>query len=187
MLSYEKNDPAQLAPLIEGTFAALESKSVRQINPFQFLEIGFQSAVRHYRTGALLWIVGLDGLLGAEKRDVFKARLGRLLGKDTFVFPEDYVGRQPIYTVDFVAGKTFDWRNLLAHGKEILEAYRQPLERFEFEPAELSYLAVEKWTHETLYCESALFMLLASLRKIIMDGLLPTLGNKREWDHWINS
>ena len=73
----QKSDPVQLAPLIEGTFAALESKSVRQINPFQFLEIGFQSAVRHYRTGDLLWIVGLDGLLGAEKRDVFKARLGR--------------------------------------------------------------------------------------------------------------
>lgn len=86
MLSVEKSDPAQLPALVEGTLAALESKNTRQKNPFQFLEIGLQSAVNHYRAGALLWIVGLDGLLGAEKRDVFKARLIRRLGANTLVF-----------------------------------------------------------------------------------------------------
>lgn len=186
MLSVKKCDPAQLPVLVEGTLAALQSKSTRQKNPFQFLEIGLQTAFNHYRAGALLWTVGLDGLLGAEKRDVFKARLIRLLGKDTRVFPEDAVGRRPSYTVDSVAGKVFDWRNLIAHGKEILEDYRKPL-RLEFKPAEPYDLSVEDWTKEILYCESALFMLLASLCKIITDGLLPTLGNKRAWDRWLES
>jgi hypothetical protein len=186
MLSVKKCDPAQLPAFVEGTIAALQSKDARQKNPFQFLEIGLQLAVNHYRTGALLWTVGLDGLLGAEKRDVFKARLIRLLGKDTRVFPEDAVGRVPKYTVDSVAGKVFDWRNLIAHGKEILEDYRKrrPLE---FEPAEPPYFTAEEWTPEMLYCESALFMLIASLRKIITEGLLPTLGNKRQWDRWLES
>jgi hypothetical protein len=186
MLDVEKSDPAQLPALVEGTLVALESKNTRQKNPFQFLEIGLQSAVNHYRAGALLWIVGLDGLLGAEKRDVFKARLIRLLGKNTAVFPEDWASRRPSYTVESLAGKVFDWRNLIGHGKEILENYRKPL-RFEFETPELSYLSVGEWTHEKLYCESALFMLLASLRKVIRDGLLSTLGNKRAWDRWLES
>jgi hypothetical protein len=186
MLDIENCDPAQLAPLVEGTLTALESGSVRQINPFQFLEIGLQSASRHYRTGALLWIVGLDALLGAEKRDIFKNRLIRLLGKETLIFPEDGAGRRPVYRVGSVAGSVFEWRNLIAHGKEILEDYRQPL-NLQFEPAELSYLAVEKWTREVLYCESALFLLIACLRKIITDGLLPTFGSKRAWDRWMNS
>jgi hypothetical protein len=186
MLSVEKSDPAQLPALVEGTLAALESKNTRQKNPFQFLEIGLQSAVNHYRAGALLWIVGLDGLLGAEKRDVFKARLIRLLGANTLVFPEDWAGRRPSYTVESVAGKVFDWRNLIGHGKEILEDYRRPL-RLEFEPTELSHLSVENWTNEMLYCESAMFMLIASLSKVIKDGLLPTLGDKRAWDRVVES
>src|SRR5437867_1036047 len=57
MLDVEKSDPAELPALVEGTLAALESENTRQKNPFQFLEIGLQSAVNHYRTGALLWIL----------------------------------------------------------------------------------------------------------------------------------
>jgi len=186
MLDIERCDAAQLPAFVEGTLAALGSTSTRQKNPFQFLEIGLQSAVNHYRAGALLWTVGLDGLLGAQKRDVFQARLVQLLGEDTLVFPEDFMGRRPSYTVGFVAAKVFDWRNLIAHGTEILEDYRKPLQ-LKLEPSEFAHIPVDDWTHEMLYCESALFMLLASLRRIITDGLLPTLGNKREWDRWLRS
>jgi hypothetical protein len=186
MLSTEKCNPAQLPDLVEGTLTAFQSKIVRQINPFQFLEIGLQTAVNHYRAGALLWIIGLDGLLAAEDRKVFKRRLMKLLGKDALVFPKDHDGRQPTYTVGGVAGEVFKWRGFVAHGKEILEDYRKPL-KFEFDPPELAFLAVEKWTPEILCCESALFLLMAALRRIITDGLLPTLGNKRAWDDWIDA
>lgn len=57
----------------------------------------------------------------------------------------------------------------------------------EFEPTELSHLSVENWTNEMLYCESAMFMLIASLSKVIKDGLLPTLGDKRAWDRVLES
>jgi hypothetical protein len=42
MLSNEKCNPVQLPDLVEGTLTAFDSKFVRQINPFQFLEIGLQ-------------------------------------------------------------------------------------------------------------------------------------------------
>jgi len=51
----------------------------------------------------------------------------------------------------------------------------------------LAFLKVEEWTPELLYCESALFLLTAALKRIITDGLLPTLGNKRAWDRWIDA
>jgi len=47
------------------------------------------------------------------------------------VFPPDRVGRRPVYTVGAVAANIYDLRNLIAHGKEVLERYRQPI-RFEY-------------------------------------------------------
>ena len=73
----------------------------------------------------------------------------------------------------------YDLRNLIAHGKEILEEYRKPIE-FKFEPPELGYL-VENWTYEILLFESACLPLIAALRKIIMCDHMTTLENKRAW------
>ena len=186
MMDFRKLDPSELAPLVEGTMTALESKSVPVMNPFQFFEIGLQTAFNHVRAGALLWTAGLDGLLAAEKQRWFAPRLIRLLGKATRVFPEDWVGRRPRYTVENVAASVFDLRNLIAHGKEILEKYRAPIE-FEFEPPELAHLAVEKWTYETLLYESALFTLIAALRKIITGGHVEMMKDKRAWERWLDS
>jgi len=182
----DKLDPTVLGRLVEGTLQAFENESVPVINPFQFLEIGLQTAFNHRRAGALLWITGLDGLLAAENRDVFVARLARLLGKDTAVFPQDWVGREPVYTVGQVAGKIFEWRGLIAHGKKILDKFRERIE-FEFEPKELQYLRVEDWTEETLLHESALFCLIATLRKIIEDGLMTLVEDKRPWEQWLDT
>lgn len=186
MMNLEKLDAAALTPLVEGTLVALESRAVRTKNPFQFLEIGLQTAFNHVRAGALMWTMGLDALLVAEKQDRFASRLIRLLGEDTLVFPEDYVGRRPTYTVGEVAANMYDWRNLIAHGKEILEKYRQPIQ-FQFEPPEMAYLSVEDWTYEVLLCESSLFTLTAALRKVITDGQLELLANKRQWERWLDS
>lgn len=185
VMDIKKLDTAELAPLVEGTLAALESRSVPVMNPFQFLEIGLQTAFNHIRTGALLWTMGLDGLVAAEKRHRFAARLKRLLGENTPVFPEDWAGRRPLYTVAEVAANMYDLRNLIAHGKEILEKYRQPI-NFKFEPAELAHLAVKKWTYETLLSESALFTLIAALRKIITYGHMATMKDRRAWEKWLD-
>ena len=126
VIDLEKIDVSDLAVLVDGTLAAFESGVVRIVNPFQFLEIGLQTAVNHRRAGPLLWIMGLDGLLAAEKQEKFARRLIRLLGQDTLLFPEDYVGRRPKYSVGEIASKAFDLRNLIAHGKEILPGELSP-------------------------------------------------------------
>jgi hypothetical protein len=185
LIDIKKLDTDELAPLVEGTLVALESTSVPAKNPFQFLEIGLQTAFNHVRAGALLWTMGLDGLLAAEKQDRFAERLKRLLGENTLVFPEDGVGRRPVYTVGEVAAKMYDLRNLIAHGKEILETYRKPID-FKFEPPELAYLIVKKWTYEMLLQESSLFTLIAALRKVITSGHIATMNDKRAWEKWLD-
>jgi hypothetical protein len=185
MIDAENLDTSAAGAMVEGTLKAFESGEVPVINPFQFLEIGLQTAMNHRRAGMLLWITGLDGLLAAEKRDVFVARLSRLLGRDTPVFPQDWVGRKPVYTVGQVAGRIFEWRGLVAHGKKILKRFREPI-TFEFQPKDLEYLRVENWTEETLIEECALFCLIGALRKIIESGLMPIMAKKREWDRWLD-
>ena len=186
MLDLEELDVAQLELVVEGTLVAFESQKVRTINPFQFLEIGLQTAFHHPRVGALLWTMGLDALLAAEKQKRFASRLVRLLGEQTLVFPRDGVGRQPSYTVGEVATKMYDLRNLIAHGKEVLEDYRKPI-RVDFVPSSLSYLTVENWTFETLLAESSLFTLTAALRKVILEGLLEKMADKSQWEQWLDS
>lgn len=75
---------------------------------------------------------------------------------------------------------------MIAHGKQILDKFRERIE-FEFEPKELQYLSVEEWTEETLLHESALFCLIAALRKIIEEGLMTLVEDKRAWERWLDS
>ena len=188
MMTPEKGDPAALAVLVEGTVAALESGFIPVVNPFQFLEIGLQTAFNHVLGGTLFLTFGLDGLMGgAGGEDVFSKRLARFLGGDTFIFPEDYVGRRPTYTVGEMSEKIFGLRNQLAHGQQVLEKFRKPI-TFTFDPAELSYLSVENWNGTRLIFESALFILIAGLRKVIMTpGLLERLKDYRTWTRWLDS
>jgi hypothetical protein len=186
MLDLRKLDPAQLGLLVEGTLAAVESGCVPIVNPFRFLEIGLQTAVNHRRAGAVLWMMGLDGLLAAERQVVFSSRLQKLLGKDTRVFPEDRAGRRPTYTVAELAANMFEFRSLIAHGKEILQKYREPI-AFQFEPGELDYRAVEKWSSGTLMIESVVFALIAALRTVITDSLMERIRLQRTWKRWLDT
>ena len=179
MMDLGAADAVKLSPLVDGTLRAFESEAVRTINPFQLLEIGLQTAFNHWRAGALLWTVGLDAVLAAQKRERFSRRLIRLLAKDTHVFPKDQFGRRPTHTVGEVAAGMYSLRNLIAHGTEVLKEYRQPFD-FQFEPRELSYLR-EEWTFETLLSESSLFTLIAALRKVILEDKLEMMADKRAW------
>jgi hypothetical protein len=186
MLDLRKLDPAQLGLLVEGTLAAEESGCVPIVNPFRFLEIGLQTAVNHRRAGAVLWMMGLDGLLAAERQVVFSNRLQKLLGKDTRIFPEDWAGRRPTYTVAELAANMFEFRSLIAHGREILQKYREPI-AFQFEPGELHDLAVEKWSRGTLMIESIVFGLIAALRTVINDRLMERIRSQRAWKRWLDA
>jgi hypothetical protein len=186
MLDLRKLDPAQLGLLVEGTLAAVESGCVPIVNPFRFLEIGLQTAVNHRRAAAVSWMMGLDGLLAAERQVVFSNRLQNLLGKDTRIFPEDRAGRRPTYTVAEMAANMFEFRSLIAHGREILQKYREPI-AFQFEPEELDCLAVEEWSRGTLMIESIVFTLIAALRRVIIDGLMERTRSQRAWKRWLDA
>jgi hypothetical protein len=186
MLDLRNLDPARLGQLVEGTLAAVESGCVPIVNPFRFLEIGIQTAINHRRAGAVLWMMGLDGLLAAERQVVFSNRLQKLLGKHTRIFPEDRFGRRPTYTVAELAANMFEFRSLIAHGEEILQKYREPI-AFQFEPGELDYRAVEKWSRGTLMIESVLFALIATLRTVITDDLMERIRNQRAWKRWLDA
>ena len=62
------------------------------------------------------------------------------------------------------------------------ETKHRPYEfAFDFKPKELEYLRVEAWTEETLLQESALFCLIAALRKIIESGLMKAALAEPLW------
>jgi len=106
------------------------------------------------------------------------------LGSETKVFPVDWAGRCPVYTVGDMAKDGF--RNQLSHGLIILEKHRKTIE-FEFEPADLAYLRVEDWTQRTLIVGSALLVLLTALRKVITAGYLERMKDQRLWGRWLDS
>lgn len=186
IVNHRNLDPAELRILVEGTVSALESGKPRVVNPFQFLEIGLQTAANHPRAAALLWIAGLDGLLAAESRDLFGARLTRLLGEDAFVLPEDLAGRRPKLRVSDVAGKIFEWRGLIAHGKALLEKYTRPIPFDLGGPHELSHLPLAQWTEDLLVVESSLFVLIAAFKKVIAEGKLGVMADVRRWKGWLD-
>jgi len=175
----------QLRILIDGTFSALESDSIASRNPIQYLEIGLQTAVNHTKAGALLWMIGLDSLLAAQGEALFAARLCRLLGNDTRIFPEDYRGRRPVYTVGEVASDIYQLRNQVAHGDRIRAKYLTKRE-FQFDPPKLHYLRIGEWSYQSLLCEAGLFALCAALRKVILDGHLKILNQPRIWKRWLD-
>jgi hypothetical protein len=131
-------------------------------------------------------MMGLDGLLGAEKQVLFSNRLQKLLGKDARIFPEDRFGRWPTYTVAELAADMYEFRSLIAHGKEILQRYREPV-ALRFEPGESDYLEVETWSRGTLMIESIVFALIAALRTVITDGLTDRIRTQRAWKRWLDA
>lgn len=186
LLNVEEQPAAELSRIIDGTFVALESQAVGARNPFQYLEIGLQTAVNHFRAGALFWMIGIDSLLAASGRDLFKARLCRLLGENTFVFPRDYVGRQPSYRVGELAGDIYELRNQIAHGDRIRDSFLVDRE-FRIEPGVPDFYRLRDRSYQSILCEAALFILCAALRRVILDGHLALLAQHRRWKKWLDN
>jgi hypothetical protein len=176
---------SELGCLIDGVQSALDLPSAESKNPFQYLEIGLQTAVNHFKAGALLWMIGVDSLLGAQRESFFESRLCRLLGEQTRVFPDDSVGRRPAYTVRDVAADIYKMRNQIAHGDRVREEYLKKSE-FRFDPPASEYLRIGECSYQSVLLESALFTLIAGLRKVILDGHLPLLRRPRAWKKYLD-
>jgi hypothetical protein len=183
-LSLKHLPVAELGKLIDGVCAAMEADSAESHNPFQYLEIGLQTAFDHFKAGALLWMIGLDSLLTAQSEALFASRLCRLLGADTRIFPDDSVGRRPVYTVAAVAADIYQMRNQIAHGDRIHDAYLEKTE-FRFDHPDAEYLRIGERTYQSVFLEAALFALVAALRKVILDGHLERLRQPRAWKNYL--
>jgi hypothetical protein len=186
LLGVNDQQPEDLGRFIEGTIAALGAESVPAKNPFQYLEIGLQTAVNHGKAGAFLWMVGLDALLAAQGADLFAARLCRLLGPDTYIFPADVTGRQPAYKVGELAADIYQLRNQIAHGDRIREKLLVKSEFWFQSPTPYNF-GLGEWSYQRVLCEAALFALCAGLRRVILDGHLNLLQQPRAWKRWLDS
>lgn len=184
-LSIDSQPVNELTQIVDGTFAALESDAVSAKNPFQYLEIGLQTVANNLKAGALLWMIGLDALSAAQKRDVFKARLCRLLGEDGNVFPQNLTGRQPAYKVGDLAADVYELRNQIAHGDRIRDKFLIKSD-FRLEPDLRGFHQVPERSYQSVLCEAALFMLCAALRRVILDGDIMLLAKPKEWKAWLD-
>lgn len=155
------------------------------VNPFRFLEIGLQTSINHRRAGTVLLMMGLDGLLGAAKQALFSNRLQKLLGTTTRLLP-DWIANSPRFTVAEVAADMYEFRSLIAHGKEIIKKYRLPTSSG-MDPDLMSDLATKDWSHGTLIIECTVFALLAALRKIITSDLIERMQDQKKWKRWLDA
>ena len=184
-LNVAQVSPESLPSLIQGTLTAIQSGFVPIVNPFRFLEIGLQTSINHRRAGTVLWMMGLDGLLGAEKQALFSKRLQKLLGTATRLFP-DWTENPPTFTVADVAADMYEFRSLIAHGKEIIEKYRLPIS-VEVDRERMDKFATQRWSRGTLMIECTVFALLAALREIITSGLIERMRDQKNWKRWLDA
>ena len=68
----------------------------------------------------------------------------------------------------------YEFRSLIAHGREILQKYRSPI-RLEYGQGDSEYMPIKSWSRGTLMIESIVFCLIAALRKVISEGLMDRI------------
>jgi hypothetical protein len=164
---------SELIKTVAGVQQAFSSRSVRLKNPFYFLELGLQA--NHGAIRTFLWTTGIDTFLIANSEGKFKRRLCNLLGPESYLFPADGSGRQPIYTVEQVAGRMYKLRSLIAHGVEIDLSFRQKGGfqatggRFPLTGRFLEY------TEAAVLHEAALFALCAIIKRVVTSNTLLKL------------
>jgi hypothetical protein len=177
--------PDQLLNIVNGVLQSIQDKQTRFVNPVRLLEHGLYSSEPYMQT--LMWVMGLDGLLMAVGRKTFIRRLCRLLGPTTQVFPAlpDCGLICRTYTVEQLAGKMFDLRSEIAHGRPIPEKFWQPLPDIAIGPYEAAYRGMP--TLRNVLAEGALLLLCQALRTIILNGLTPTFSSAKTWRDYLSS
>ena len=150
---------------------------VRLQNPIVLLEQGLQAG--HVYLSTLMWVMGLDMLLMAGEKVPFVERAIGFLGRDTQVFPAVLQSnRQPKLEVAEIVDDIYELRNLVAHGREIpFKPFRQSHDIVDSTEAPLTYES----TYAQVIMESALFLLVKSLRKIMVEGLVDVVKDEANW------
>lgn len=166
--------------IYEGICRARSERIDRIQNAVALLEHGLQ--IDNYYISTLMFTMALDVIVVARGKEEFSHRIAGLLGPSSLVFPFNTVtGLQPAITVQSVVGPLYGYRNLLAHGRVIPKDHpcRKP---FVLEDANGQRINHVDYCGAELMLEGALFLLTASLRKIMLDELVGLATNDRRWE-----
>ena len=129
-----------------------------------------------------MWVMALDMLFMAEAKIPFVERLTGFLGVDTLVFPPLTCEFQPDLTVGCVATDLFQLRSIIAHGKQIPEGpFLESRELVNTNPKCLVPNEDFTYSYSQVLRASALFLLVHSLRKIMVEDLIDVVGDDKKW------
>jgi hypothetical protein len=163
--------------VFRGIARAFDERLVRLQNPILLLEHGLQQ--NHVYLSTLMWVMGLDMLFMAGSKNVFVDRVAGFLGKKTLIFPNiPVLGRQPGLTVGEVLEDLYDLRNVIAHGKEILNPFRAQSNLLDTNRERIN---VDDYSYAAILWESSLFLLVRALRTIMVRGLVDVVKDEAQW------
>lgn len=175
---------SDLTAVVNGVTKVSTEGIIRLLNPLQFLEHGLQSRNIHLRI--FLWVTGLDALVMAGNRRNFINRMIRLLGRESFVFPEAEFFGQPKYRIEDVLEDLYELRSCIAHGQEIPEKFRKE-SGFPDTSGKCIELYKPGYTYRGVLEECSLFMLCRALRTVFLSRLVPTVVNTKEWRRFLET
>ena len=126
-----------------------------------------------------MFVMGVDMLVMAGEKMPFVTRLGGFLAPRSYVFPPDSIMQlQPSVKVQDILADLYEFRNAIAHGREIPKT---PL------PTEIRFALVnggrinhEDYYHSELMVEGGLFLLTEALRKVAVDNLLDLVQDEEK-------
>lgn len=162
--------------VFQGVNQAFDGKAVRLQNPILLLEHGLQT--NHVYLSTLMWVMALDMLYMAGEKGSFVERIGGFLGTGMPIFPP-FFGQQPRLTVGEILNDLYELRNLVSHGREIRT--KPFLENFEICDTFGTRFDGFNYSYAQVLMESALFLLVRSLRKVTVDGLVDVVRDDANW------
>ena len=157
---------------------AFTENIVRLQNPIVLLEHGMQ--IGNVNLGALMFVMALDMLMMAGEKVPFVERLGGFLDPQSYIFPPDSLTHlQPAVKVQDVLSRLYEFRNLIAHGREIPKSpYHQKYDLLDDNGCRINH---DDYYYAELMYESGLFLLTRALCKISVQGLFDDVRDEQEW------
>jgi len=162
----------------EGVTRAFDEKIVRLENPILLLEHGLQTG--NVYLSMLMWVMGLDMLFMAGEKVPFVERAAGFLGPDTPVFTHlPFNNRDSLLTIRDVLEDVYELRNIVAHGREIpAKRFR---EKFDIVDTNGSRINSTDYYYSQVMMESALFLLVKSLRQVMVERLVDVIKDESNW------
>ena len=183
----DQSDLNTISKIVDGVHEAFRRKIVRIQTPAQLLIQGQQT--RQYYISLLLWTIALDALMAAASEEAFSARLTAFIGRDEYIFPEDKLGFQAEYKVGDVVKDIYVLRGILAHGNQIPEKFWK--EDVGFKIADRRYgIRLDPWSdwsYAAVLAECSLFLLCATLRKILLKPSFMNIVGTSSWESYLES